>query len=516
MTTLSNSLNNTFGRQFLNAKTQSIYNLIENSPAGLFRISSSGFFILANKEMKNIMKVKGYDLYRANIFDYLSREEAQNFKERINSPKREFQLDFNFIIGEKVIPYQVTLSPDFNEKEFKEGWSGVVVSVSHAQPELPVLGELEKLKNSHQLIKEQLAHLCHEVRIPINTIMGMSYLLAENIDETTKKKYLEPLFTSADYLGKLVNSILDFSKMEGGHMELHEEEFNLKIVLGEIKSAFEILLKEKSITFELDNQLEQEIFYGDTLRLKQILGNLLNNASKFTSEGSIGIRVYQLDDSEDRTELRFEIWDTGIGIPQDKLNTVFEEYKQADTQVAAKYGGTGLGLSIVQELVRLHGGKINLKSIEGEGTTFIIDIPYHKHEPKAFQTLPKQDILYRELIRGKKVLVFEDDSMGQKLMQNVLENWECQFKILSEGIIDSKKIDSENYDLILMDINLPGKDGYQITEELRSKGICIPIIALTGSTLETAKAKAYVSGMSDYIAKPFSLNDLEKVISKWV
>ena len=140
--------------------------------------------------------------------------------------------------------------------------------------------------------------------------------------------------------------------MENGHMELHEEEFNLNEVLKEIQDAFKVLLKEKSIEFPLDNQMEQEIFYGDSLRLKQILSNLLNNASKFTIEGSIGIRTYQLEDFEDRTDIRFEIWDTGIGIPQDKLNTVFEEYKQADTQVAAKFGGTGLGLSIVQELVR--------------------------------------------------------------------------------------------------------------------------------------------------------------------
>ena len=516
MTASSNSFNNIFGRKFLNAKTELIYNLIENSPAGLFRISSSGFFILANKELKKIIKVEGYDLYRANIFDYLNREDAQKFKERISTPKREFQLTFKFIIGEKTVPYQVTLSPDFKGKEFKGGWSGVVVSIPNNKIQTPLVSELDKLKNSHEIIKEQLAHLCHEVRIPINTIMGMSYLLAEKIDERTKKNYLEPLFSSADYLGKLVNSILDFSKMEGGHMELHEEEFNLKNVLTEIQDAFGVLLKEKSIAFELDNQIEQEIFYGDSLRLKQILSNLLNNASKFTLEGSIGLRTYQLEDYEDRTDIRFEIWDTGIGIPQDKLNTVFEEYKQADTQVAAKFGGTGLGLSIVQELVRLHGGKINLKSKEGEGTTFIIDIPYKKHAPKAFQTLPKADNLYRELIKGKKVLVFEDDTMGQKLMQNVLENWECQFKILSEGIIDATKIDAENYDLILMDINLPGKNGYQITEELRSKGIAVPIIALTGSTMETAKAKAYVSGMSDYISKPFSLDDLEKVVGKWV
>ena len=516
MTASSNFSNNIFGRKFLNTKTELIHNLIENSPAGLFRISSSGFFILANKEMKKIIKVEGYDLYRANIFDYLNREAAQKFKEKINLPKREFQLTFKFIIGEKTIPFQVTLSPDFKGKEFKGGWSGVVVSIPYNKLSSPLVSELEKLKDSHQVIKEQLAHLCHEVRIPINTIMGMSYLLAENIDDITKKKYLEPLFSSADYLGKLVNSILDFSKMEGGHMELHEEEFNLNNVLVEIQNAFGVLLKEKSIEFELNNQLEQEVFYGDALRLKQILSNLLNNASKFTLDGSIGIRVYQLDDFEDKMNIRFEVWDTGIGIPEDKLNTVFEEYKQADTQIAAKFGGTGLGLSIVQELVRLHGGKINIKSKEGEGTTFIVDVPYNKHEPKVFQTLPKENTLYRELIKGKKVLVFEDDTMGRKLMQNVLENWECQFKILSEGVIDARKIDSENYDLILMDINLPGKDGYQITEELRAKGIAIPIIALTGSTMETAKAKAYVSGMSDYISKPFSLDDLEKMVGKWV
>lgn len=503
---------------FLTPKASKEINLMQNAPIGLFQMGISGYFNVANEETKKLLKVDGYDVYRTNIFDFLDRNATKEFQQKISSVDKKDKITFAFILEEdNDWDYQVTLTPEFYEDEFKGNWFGAITTLPFTEKKRSKsLSELNALKRSHEQIKDQLAHLCHEVRIPINTIMGMSYLLAENIDETTKQRYLEPLFTSADYLEKLVSAVLDFSKMDGGHMDLHEENFSLNGVLNDIQEAFKILLKDKPVEFVLENEFQNDVIYGDELRLKQVLSNLLNNACKFTEEGKIGIRVLAHDDKNDLPLIRFEVWDTGIGISRQKLNTVFEEYKQADTHIASKYGGTGLGLSIVQQLVQLHGGKINIKSEEGKGTTFIVDIPYKNQEPKAIQDLPIKNVLNRDLIKGKKILVFEDDIMGKKLIQNIMKRWECEFEILQNGFFDTQMINKEGYDLILMDINLPGRNGYEITEDLRSQGIDIPVIALTGSTFSHEKEQAFDAGMNDFVSKPFSFSDLEEVVTKWI
>ncbi len=493
-------------------------NLMQNVPTGLFQVSISGYFNLANDEMKRLLNVEGYDLYRTNIFNYLGKEDKKEFLQKVKTPHPKDKLIFDFIIElDNNFEYQVTMTPEFHNKEFKNSWIGAIACFPiKKEKKEQTLKELENLKKEHEVIKEQLAHLCHEVRIPINTIMGMSFLLAENIDQKDKQNYLKPLFTSADFLGKLVDSILDFSKMDAGHMNLHEENYSLNEVLTEIQDAFRMLLKDKPVDFVLENNLQTDVIYGDSLRLKQILSNLANNALKFTQKGKIGIRTSSHYDAKNQPIIRFKVWDTGIGIPKNKLKTVFEKYRQADSQVAAKYGGTGLGLSIVQQLVELHGGKVDIESIEGEGTTFIVDIPYKTSEPKNIQVINTDDPLNIDLIKGKKILVFEDDPMSKRLIQNILQSWECKFEIVQSGLIDIHKIEEEKFDLILMDINMPDKNGYELTSELRMNKIETPIIAITGDTFEQKRQQAFDVGMNDFISKPFSFSKLEKTVLKWI
>ncbi len=503
---------------FLPSNLSKNINLMQNAPIGLFQMSMSGYFNLANDEMKKILNVEGYDLYRTNIFSFLGKTSTEEFQQKIRSPKKEDKFIFEFIIEENNDwEYQVTITPEFHDEEFKNSWLGAIVSFPiKEEKQIQSLSELEDLKKEHEMIKEQLAHLCHEVRIPINTIMGMSFLLAENIDESAKQNYLKPLFTSADFLGKLVNSILDFSKMDGGHMALHEENYSLNKVLTEIQDAFNMLLKDKPVNFVLENNITTDTIFGDALRLKQILSNLANNALKFTQKGEIGIRTSSYFNDQKQSMIRFEVFDTGIGIPENKLQYVFDKYKQADSQIAAKYGGTGLGLSIVQSLVELHSGKIDIKSVEGKGTTFIIDIPYKVNTSENQQLIEKDDLPSIDIIKGKNILVFEDDPMGKRLIQHILNSWECNFEILPNGFFDIQKIEDEKFDLILMDINMPGKNGYQITSELRRNGITAPIIALTGNTFEDKKLQAFEAGMNDFIIKPFSFSHLEKTVLKWI
>ncbi|MFT6319668.1 MAG: nitrogen-specific signal transduction histidine kinase [Granulosicoccus sp.] len=234
-----------FNQKKLPSNLSKNINLMQNAPIGLFQMSISGYFNLANDEMKKILNVEGYDLYRTNIFSFLGKKSTQEFQQKIKSPKKDDKFIFEFIIeDDHDWEYQVTMAPEFNAEEFKNSWLGGIVCFPKEKKQIQSLRELDNLKKEHTMIKEQLAHLCHKVRIPINTIAGMSYLLAENIDEEAKQKYLKTLFTSADFLEKLVNSILDFSNMDEGQLALHEENYSLHKVLTEIQDSFNILLKE--------------------------------------------------------------------------------------------------------------------------------------------------------------------------------------------------------------------------------------------------------------------------------
>lgn len=494
-------------------------NLMQNSPVGLFQMSMSGYFNLANEEMKRIINVDGYDLYRTNIFSFLNKTSTQILKQVIKNPKRDDKFVFEFMVkndNDTKFDYQVTITPEFHHDEFQKSWLGSITTFPHRkQPTPPASQSLEKLKKQYEKMKEQLAHLCHEVRIPVNAISGMSYLLNEKVDNKIKEEFLTPLFASADFLEKLVNSILDFSKMDGGNMELHKEEFSLNELLKDIQITFNMLLKDKPINFVIENNIKNDSIYGDSLRLKQILSNLANNACKFTSMGEIGIRTSLYHPTPDQPMIRFEVWDTGIGIPKDKLETIFEAYQQADSSTAGLYGGTGLGLSIVQLLVNLHEGKVNIKSTVDKGTTFIVDLPYETNTSPIIEE-EEPSIHDSSLIQEKKILVFEDDYMTIRLMQNILNIWGCEFKIFKNGLVNPQEIMKENFDLILMDINMPGRNGYDLTRAFRQQGFDIPIIALTGSVFKEEKQQAIDAGMNDYIEKPFSFPDLEKAVIKWL
>ncbi len=367
-----------------------------------------------------------------------------------------------------------------------------------------------------------LANMSHEIRTPMNAVIGMTHLLYETALSETQKEYTDALRFSADSLMGLINNILDLSKIEAGELEFEERPFNLEQMLKGLQRTFQFKVKDKpvSVDMAIDERIEN-LIVGDPTRLNQILTNLLGNASKFTQHGTIGVKAFLQEERDGNYWIAFEVHDTGIGIPEDKLEIIFENFKQADIKVTRKYGGTGLGLTIVKELVEIQGGHIHAESRPDKGSVFKAILPFGNSGVKAIEktkTYEKNNIYIKTLLKEQYVLVVEDNDMNQKLITKILDIWECTFDLAVNGKEAVDFTMNHKYDLILMDIHMPEMDGVEATRTIMNSADnmnqYVPIIAMTAAALLDEKNRALKAGMNDYLTKPFSPDLLLDKIGK--
>ncbi len=381
------------------------------------------------------------------------------------------------------------------------------------------LMEAKKQLEESMGVKEQfLANMSHEIRTPMNAIVGFTDLTLKTSLSPEQKQYIDAIKTSGENLIVIINDILDFSKIQSGKIPFEQIEFSISQVV----STLTELMLPKSIekNIKLSKSIDKRVpdrLIGDPTRLSQILLNLVGNAIKFTQKGEVKINVELVAEDKDTVNLRFSISDTGIGIPKKKLPYIFDAFTQATYDTNRKYGGTGLGLAIVKQLIGLLGGDIEVNSKVNEGSIFTYDLTYRKNlNPEA----AKKVILIEnepDRITDVNVLLVEDNTLNQILAQKVLSDWGWKVQIADNGLIAVDKIEKQNFDVVLMDIQMPEMDGYEATryvrEMLPQPKSSIPIIAMTAHALSGEEEKCYKAGMDGYVSKPFNPEKLYRKIN---
>jgi PAS domain S-box-containing protein len=490
--------------------------VVEDGSDIIFIVDYTGLIVYHNASVHEVLGYNVDGLIGKNFFDFLLPTTVSTMRETFKaSESRAYtrNVEIQFLSNEGNYRFL-----EFNAINLKhqESLSGFILDCRDIEQRKNNEAELQRLQKA----KEQfLANISHEIRTPINGIAGMANLLGQNPSRDESETYLSAIRHSAENLKLIINDILDLAAIESGKLKFEKIAFNLIDLLPSLIGTFTYQAKAKklNLTYSIDDHLNTFLI-GDPVRLNQILINLISNAVKFTHNGSIKIRCYIQKKIEGVSWVTFEVKDTGIGIPEEKLNTIFDSFSQADESVTRRYGGTGLGLTIVRQLVELQQGIIEVKSKENEGSTFIVSIPYTigkiKPEDVNNDTILSQDQPIDFKTDQLRVLLVEDNDINRLYAQSILKKWKCYLDIAENGLVAIEKVKNTYFDVVLMDIQMPGMDGYEATKAIRAMESSkdIPIVALTANATQHDVELCLAAGMNDYLAKPFTPEDLHRKI----
>lgn len=498
--------------------------LIEASQDPLVTISNSGKITDLNQATIDITGISREKLIGTDFADYFTNpQKAKEIYQEV------FKMGFVSNYPLTILDHKLT-DVLFNGSIYKDNVGNVIGAVVVARDiteqkridrelaEAMVFAELAtgiaedaqaKAESAKQIAEDAvkakqqfLSNMSHEIRTPMNAIIGFTKVVLKTDLTAKQKEYITAIKMSGDALIVLINDILDLAKVDAGKMTFENTAFKMASSISAMLHLFEPKIQEKNLELiKVYDEGIPEVLIGDPVRLHQIILNLLSNAVKFTSEGKITVSVQKLKEDAENVTVEFSVSDTGIGIPENKLEKIFDDFQQASSGTSRLYGGTGLGLAIVKQLVEPQGGKINVRSKVGEGSVFSFTLKFLKTTEKAELETETEEL--HSVIKNIKVLVVEDIALNQLLMKTLLDDFGFECEIASNGKIAVEKLKMKSYDIILMDLQMPEMNGFEATDYIRNVlNSKTPIIALTAdvTTVDLAKCKAV--GMNDYIAKP--------------
>lgn len=492
--------------------------VVEDGSDLIFIVDFEGHIHYHNSSVRGTLGYRGKTLNGKNFFDFISASAVEDLKNKFKqSQKRAYteKVEIQFLCKDRSYKFL-----EFNAINLKHkvGLDGFILDCRDITQRKRDAEELVRLQKA----KEQfLANISHEIRTPINGIAGMAGLLSQDSSPEERGTYLNAIKHSAENLKVIINDILDLAAIESGKLRFEKIPFNLHDLLPSLVGMFAYQAKEKKL--QLDYKIHSSvnrILLGDPVRLNQILINLISNAVKFTHSGHIQVRGSAEQKKKSGCIVKIQVIDTGVGVPADKLDTIFESFSQADASVTRKYGGSGLGLTIVKQLVELQAGTIEVKSEEHKGSNFIVRIPYTfaKSERLKKTAEPKSPGAVAQTgLNGIRVLLVEDNDINRLYAKSILHQWNCSVDIAENGLVAIEKIKYNFYDVVLMDVQMPVMDGYEATRAIRLLNSHMRdalIIALTANATRVDIEKCLSSGMNDYLPKPFTPDDLYRKIFK--